>query len=77
MTAATGRWINMNPIKDFRYSYKHPEREVLTINEIHKLYSSLINRLDKVRDVFLFSCFTGLLTKKSLPCNLLILYYWK
>jgi integrase len=65
LTAATGRWISINPIKDFRCSYKHPEREVLTINEIYKLYEKpLLDRLDKVRDVFLFSCFTGLAYKE-------------
>jgi site-specific recombinase XerD len=61
LTTATGRWIKSNPIRDFHCTYHQPEREVLTMQEILAIYDkSLINRLDQVRDVFLFSCFTGL-----------------
>lgn len=61
LTTATGRWIKSNPIRDFHCTYNQPDREVLTTQEIMKIYEkSLINRLDQVRDVFLFSCFTGL-----------------
>jgi hypothetical protein len=53
LTTATGRWIKRNPIKDFRCTYKQPEREVLTIHEIEKIYKKpLVNRMDQVRDVF-------------------------
>jgi len=34
LTTATGRWIKSNPIRDFRCTYKQPERDVLTIQEI-------------------------------------------
>ncbi len=65
LTTATGRWIKSNPIRDFRCSYRQPERDVLTIQEIWKIYKkSLIKRMDQVRDVFLFSCFTGLAYKE-------------
>jgi hypothetical protein len=65
LTTATGRWIKTNPIRDFRCSYQQPERDVLTIQEIWKIYKkSLIKRMDQVRDVFLFSCFTGLAYKE-------------
>ena len=65
LTTATGRWIKSNPIRDFRCTYKQPERDVLTIQEIWKIYKkSLIKRMDQVRDVFLFSCFTGLAYKE-------------
>jgi integrase len=61
LTTATGRWIKSNPIRDFRCTYTQPEREVLTMQEITRIYKkALITRMDKVRDVFLFSCFTGL-----------------
>jgi|GEM_PF-884136 len=33
LTTATGRWIKSNPIRDFRCSYKQPERDVLTIQD--------------------------------------------
>ena len=54
LTTATGRWIKSNPIRDFRCSYKQPERDVLTIQEIWKVYKKpLIKRMDQVRDVAL------------------------
>lgn len=60
LTTATGRWISSNPLKDFRCSYAQPKREFLTIHEILKIYRKpLIPRLDEVRNVFLFCCFTG------------------
>jgi site-specific recombinase XerD len=65
LTTATGRWIKSNPIRDFHCSYEQSEREVLTMQEIMKIQEKpLINRLDRVRDVFLFSCFTGLAYKE-------------
>lgn len=61
LTTATGRWIKSNPLKDFRCSYKQPKRHYLTMQEILKIQRKpLIKRLDQVRDVFLFCCFTGL-----------------
>lgn len=53
-------WANENPLKEFRCSYKQPERQYLTMPELRRIYSKrLIGRLDEVRDVFLFCCFTG------------------
>jgi len=61
LTTAAGRWITNNPLRDFRCTYIQPEREVLTMEEIMMMHQQpLIERLDKVRDIFLFSCFTGL-----------------
>ncbi len=34
LTTATGRWIRNNPIKEFRCTYRQPERDILTIHEI-------------------------------------------
>lgn len=60
LTTATGRWISSNPLKDFRCNYAQPKREFLPIHEILKIYRKpLIPRLDEVRNVFLFCCFTG------------------
>jgi hypothetical protein len=37
-----------------------PERECLTMQEIITLYQKpLLERLDHVRNIFLFACFTG------------------
>lgn len=79
LTTATGRWISSNPLKDFRCSYTQPKREFLTISEILRIYRKpLISRLDEVRDVFLFCCFTGFAYKDAYnltpdePCRRLI-----
>lgn len=65
LNTATGRWIKRNPIAEFRCTYKQPEREVLTMTEIIKLSEKpFLKRLDEVRDVFLFCCFTGLAYKE-------------
>ena len=75
LDTATGRWIKVNPIKTFRCTYRQPERDVLTIREIEKLLGrQLESTLEHVRDVFLFSCFTGLAYKEVYnlgPANIL------
>jgi hypothetical protein len=46
LTTATGRWIKSNPIRDFRCSFKQPERDVLTIQEIWKIYKKVPDQAD-------------------------------
>lgn len=54
-------WITNNPIGGFKCSYENPQREILTMEEIERIYNkSLLPRLAQVRDVYLFCCFTGL-----------------
>jgi site-specific recombinase XerD len=61
LDTAVGRWILMNPIRNFRCTHKEIVREVLTMDEVKRLINKdLQSVLDRVRDVFLFSCFTGL-----------------
>ena len=59
--AADQGWILVNPLSGFKCSYDEPQRERLTMEEIMKLYHKdlQIARLEEVRDVYLFCCFTG------------------
>lgn len=54
-------WINYNTISGFKCSYTDPDREHLSMEEILNLYTKDISnpRLSEVRDVYIFSCFTG------------------
>ena len=55
-------WIDKDPFKGFKFKIKLVEREILTEYELEllkeKYFSSL--RLELVKDIFLFSCYTGL-----------------
>ena len=54
-------WIPSNPFGQFKCTYKNPDRIVLTQDEIDILYLKPMPniRLEEIRDVFLFSCYTG------------------
>jgi site-specific recombinase XerD len=54
-------WIPSNPFNNFRCSYTSPEREILTQEELNLIMKKDIDieRLDEVRDVFIFCCYTG------------------
>lgn len=53
-------WLTRSPIEDFKCTYDQPEREYLTMEEIMEIYNKpMINRLQEVRDVYIFCCFTG------------------
>jgi site-specific recombinase XerD len=54
-------WIQINPFTQFRCSYKNPEREILNQTEIDSIINKDLKyeRLEKVRDVFIFCCYTG------------------
>ncbi|MEL4456696.1 site-specific integrase [Lutimonas vermicola] len=55
-------WINKDPFSRFKRSFKKVDREILTQEEIDLIIGKdlKIPRLDLVRDIFLFSCYTGL-----------------
>lgn len=62
MTMAVGLdWIPSNPFNTFKCSYHAPEREILNIDELHTIMNKDFgtDRLNEVRDVFLFCCYTG------------------
>jgi len=54
-------WLTFDPFSQFRCKYKNPERVVLTQEEIDALIAKdfKIKRLEEVRDVFVFCCYTG------------------
>ncbi len=54
-------WIPSNPFNQFKCSYTNPEREILNQDEIAILLNKKLHapRLEEVRDVFIFCCYTG------------------
>jgi len=60
--AFKNRYITTDPFVDYRLGYKSVDKECLLESEIKKLMSQKFEakRLEEVRDVFLFQCFTGL-----------------
>lgn len=58
--AADRGWLAGNPWASYRIGYDQPDRECLSMQDIMKLYRKpLLDRLDHVRNIFLFACFTG------------------
>lgn len=57
-------FIEKNPYEDFKVKQSDSEREFLTIEEVKQLIEIELvgknKKLDKVRDVFVFACYTGL-----------------
>ncbi|WP_203294071.1 site-specific integrase [Luteirhabdus pelagi] len=60
--ALSHEWIEKNPFSNFKIKMKKNEREFLSEGELEKisLYKTKVIRLRIVRDLFLFSCYTGL-----------------
>lgn len=56
------RWLPADPLADFKFTRKPVERTALTEHELKKIQEKdfMLDRLMFVRDVFLFSCYTGL-----------------
>ena len=55
-------WIQKDPFANWKAKLKIVEREFLTEEDIQKMVEKELHteRLDQVKDIFLFSCFTGL-----------------
>lgn len=55
-------YISINPFDKFKLTYKIVKRDILTIEEVNKLVKMKIpeERLDRVRDLFVFCIYTGL-----------------
>lgn len=55
-------WLEKNPFSKYEGKVYEVDKEFLTEEEIQKIYSKkFINtRLEQVRDIFIFCCFTGL-----------------
>lgn len=60
-TAVALDWISVNPFAQFRCSYHQPDIRPLDLDEINILINKKIGiqRLEEVRDSFIFSCFTA------------------
>lgn len=69
-------WINQDPCLNYKVKLQEIERNFLTQQELEYIANKdiTIERLDAVRDIFLFSCFTGLAyidVKQLTPANLI------
>lgn len=55
-------WITSDPFKNISYRYDQVDTEYLTEKELERLRTRKfpIERVERVRDVFVFCCFTGL-----------------
>jgi site-specific recombinase XerD len=55
-------WIQKNPFVDYHIRVTNPDRGYLTQDEVETLMKQKFSteRLERVRDVFVFCCFTGL-----------------
>jgi site-specific recombinase XerD len=55
-------WLQKDPFTGFSMALREVEREALTAEELERMAakSFVTERLSQVRDIFLFSCFTGL-----------------
>ena len=60
--AVSNEWLDRDPFVRFKCTYKDPNRQPLTQSELDVLMTKelKIYRLEVVRDMFVFSCFTGL-----------------
>ncbi|WP_026914925.1 site-specific integrase [Christiangramia portivictoriae] len=60
--AFANNWIQIDPFLHWKAKLKIVDREFLTEGEIQKLIEKELHtdRLDQVKDIFLFACFTGL-----------------
>ncbi len=55
-------WLDKDPFKAYKITSRETNRDFLLKNELESLMKKKIHvqRLDQVRDIFLFSCYTGL-----------------
>ena len=55
-------WMHKNPFSQFQLKYNKYDREYLTERELHLLEATEFtsDRLQKIKDCFVFSCYTGL-----------------
>jgi len=60
--AVKNEWLDRDPFSAFKLSFKKTEREHLTATELNAVIATELPSasLQKVRDLFLFSCYTGL-----------------
>jgi len=62
LIAKSNGWIKIDPFLNYKLHFEKSEREYLTEPELEAIMKKNfpIKRLEQVRDIFVFSCFTGL-----------------
>lgn len=62
LVAKNNGWIHSDPYSNYKLHLVKTEREYLTEQELESIMKKnfTIKRLEQVRDIFIFSCFTGL-----------------
>lgn len=60
--AVNHKWLDKNPFSLYKAKYKPTNRKYLNEEELKVIEAKQIkiNRLDTIRDIFVFSCYTGL-----------------
>lgn len=55
-------WLDKDPFRRWKNTFEKKEREFLSVNELSNLetYEFPVERLERVRDLFIFSCYTGI-----------------
>ena len=62
LIAKNNGWLHADPFANYKFHNEKSDRAFLTQRELESIMNKMfsIKRLEQVRDVFLFSCFTGL-----------------
>jgi len=62
LIAKSNGWIHIDPYANYKFHMEKTEREFLTELELERMMQKKfsVKRLEQVRDIFIFSCFTGL-----------------
>ncbi|WP_423818612.1 site-specific integrase [Salinimicrobium sp. TIG7-5_MAKvit] len=55
-------WLEKNPFRNYSLKFEKSDRQFLTERELHKLEETIFTNtsLERVKDMFLFSCYSGL-----------------
>lgn len=55
-------WLDKDPFRRWKTTLEKKEREYLSANELSNIetYEFAVDRLERVRDLFVFSCYTGI-----------------
>mgnify|MGYP003676510415 CR=1 FL=1 len=62
LIALANNWLRIDPFLGYKVKFKNIERQFLSEEEIQTMLEKELhtNRLEQVRDIFIFCCFTGL-----------------
>lgn len=75
--AVANNWVSQDPFYHWKAKWKKVERDILTELELQSIIEQEfdIPRLEQIRDIFIFSCFTGLayVDVKKLSLNHIVL----